>query len=144
MEQLRKATEADRERLFYWANDRQVREASFRTGEIIWEEHVAWFERMMQDEDVCQFIYEREGNPIGQVRLNMEDGRARISYSIAKEYRGKGNATRMLHCMEEEVRKRYPKIQWLTADVKCGNFASRRVFEQLGYGESNIQYEKRM
>lgn len=144
MEQLRKATEADKERLFHWANDRQVREASFQTGEIAWEEHEAWFDRMMRDEKVCQFIYEQDGIPVGQVRLNLENQTARISYSIAKEYRGKGYAKRMLNCMEREIRNSYPMIHKLIADVKCINTASRCVFEQLGYGEDKIQYQKRL
>lgn len=101
MEQLRKATEADKERLFHWANDRQV-------------------------------------------RLNLENQTARISYSIAKEHRGKRNAKRMLDCMEREIRNSYPMIHKLIADVKCINTASRSVFEQLGYGEDKIQYQKRL
>lgn len=144
MERLRKATEADKERLFLWANDRQVRKASFQSEEIAWEEHVAWFDRMMHDEDVCQFIYEQEGIPVGQIRLNLEKRAARISYSIAKEHRGKGNAKRMLNCLEREVRNSYPEIQELIADVKCENLASRSVFEQLNYGENKIQYRKRL
>lgn len=144
MERLRRVTETDKERLFHWANDRQVREASFQTGEIAWGEHEAWFDRMMRDEKVCQFIYEQDGIPVGQVRLNLENQTARISYSIAKEYRGKGNAKRMLHCMEKEIRNGYPMVKELVADVKCENAASRSVFEQLGYGETKIQYQKRL
>ena len=141
-EQLRKATEADRKLLFDWANDAVVRANSFQTAPIAWETHVAWFEKLIEDEKSLQFIYECDGVPAGQVRLKLEDEAGVISYSVAAEWRGQGVAKRMLAALEELVKKEYPQIHAFDAEVKSENVASKKIFKNLDYQESVLIYRK--
>lgn len=141
-ERLRAANYGDRELLFHWVNDRSVRAVSFQTEEITWETHVAWFEKMMADTDTMQFIYEYEGMPVGQVRLNVQNGKGVISYSIAANFRGTGKAQRMLALLEKMIKSEYPDIHELDAEVKSENIASRRAFENMNYQENVILYKK--
>ena len=104
---LRKATLEDAELLFSWANDMDVRRNAFQQQDIMWEEHAAWMHKKLGDEnchiyiariDMTHVSDELEGaerihifdspptvaseRPIGQVRLDVKDGRAEIDYSI--------------------------------------------------------------
>lgn len=141
-EKLRTVTNEDMKLLFQWANDSSVRNASFCTEPITWETHVKWFENMMEAEDVIQLIYEYNEKPVGQVRLKIKDGTGLISYSIAPEYRGCGRATQMLKLLESFVKKEYPFVRELVAEVKQENEASRKVFEKLEYGDGAVVYRK--
>ena len=70
---LRKATENDVDILFKWANDEVVRKNSFSTGQIKYEDHLAWFDKLLKDSNRIQFILEQndEGRTslIGQIRI---------------------------------------------------------------------------
>ncbi len=54
--QLRRAEHADRDLLFGWANDDAVRANAFHTEKIPYEKHVVWFDKMMADTSVHQYI----------------------------------------------------------------------------------------
>ncbi|MCR5279451.1 MAG: GNAT family N-acetyltransferase [Lachnospiraceae bacterium] len=133
---LRSVTEADRKLLFDWANDREVRKNSFSTQEITWEEHCAWFARIMSDENVLQYVMEEEGKAAGQIRFAIKDDTAEISYSIAGEYRGRGLAKRMVKLGMEKAVSERPKITEFTARVKPENVISSKVFCTLGFDEN--------
>ena len=127
---LRKANERDRKRLFDWANEPQTRANSFHQEKILWEDHVEWFERMMQSEDAQIFIAMDFMKPVGQIRLDIEDNVGRISYSVDEECRGVHLGRKMLSLLEKEA---VGKVTRLVAEVKPDNTASRRNFEKLGY-----------
>lgn len=127
---LRKANERDKKILFDWTNEPETRANSFHQEKISWEEHSGWYDRMMQAEDVLIYIVMDFMRPVGQVRLNIEDGAGRISYSVDEECRGDHLGQKMLSLLEKEASG---KVARLVAEVKPDNLASRRNFEKLGY-----------
>lgn len=133
---LRKATDEDRKILFEWANDPEVRKASFETHEITWEEHCAWYERIMTEGNVLQYILEEEGKPSGQIRFAVKEGNAEISYSIAPESRGRGLAACMISMGIRKARSEKRDISEFTARVKPDNVISAKVFRNLGFDEN--------
>ena len=139
---LRQAEEQDMDLLFQWANEKKVRKASFCSEPISIEQHKKWFQNVMTSNNIHQYIYSMNGNPIGQVRITVEDDAAVISYSIAKEHRGKGYGKRMVELLEQEVRNNHPEISELHAYVKKENIASQKVFERLGFEKSGDMYRK--
>ena len=143
-EQLRAVTNDDKELLFHWANDTCVRAASFQTEAITWETKVKWFEKMLDNANILQYIYEYDGKPAGQVRLNLQEGKGLISYSIAEEFRGTGRAKRMLALLEDMIKVKYPDIRELEAEVKCENEASKHVFKTMDYQETYVLYRKHL
>ncbi len=132
---VRTATDEDRELLFEWANDPEVRKASFDTHEITWEEHCAWFERIMSAGNVLQYILEEDGKPSGQIRFAINKGNAEISYSIAPESRGRGLAACMISMGIMRARAEKRDISEFTARVKPDNVRSLEVFRHLGFDE---------
>ncbi len=141
-EVLSQAEEQDMYLLFQWANEKKVRQASFCSEPISIEQHKKWFQNVMISNNIHQYIYSINGNPIGQVRITVEDNAAIISYSIAKEYRGKGYGKRMVKLLEREVHDNHPEISELHAYVKSENIASQKVFEGLGFEKCGDMYRK--
>lgn len=141
-EELREATEKDMDLLLEWANENGVRAASFCSRPITREEHEKWFEKVLNSNHTFQFIYEKKGLPVGQIRLETEQQSAIISYSIAKEYRGKGYGKRMVEMLEREVHRNHPDIVELQAFVKENNIASQKVFEGLRFKKCGDRYSK--
>ena len=130
---LREATLQDMDLIYEWANDPLVRNNSFNSEPIPYETHVKWYDRIMSDESVLQFILMDEDIPVGQIRLNIDGDEAEIGYSIASDYRGKGYGHKVLQLVAEEVKKKYPDIRCLVAKVKPENIASSKLFEHEGY-----------
>lgn len=130
---LRAATQSDMNLLYEWANDPAVRENSFNTDPIPYETHVAWFQRMINDDGILQFILMDGEIPVGQIRLSLLLEEAEIGYSIASEFRGKGYGRRILQLIVEKVQDSYPNIQKLVAKVKPDNIPSKRLFESEGF-----------
>ena len=152
---FRKAVLDDAELLFSWANDIDVRRNAFQQHEILWDEHMEWFQRKLKDEDCHIYIAYKNmtsvssvpgvsEKPIGQIRLDIEDDEAEIDYSVCAEMRGFGYGTQMVAGIQSIADERIRKF---TAKVKTGNPASARVFEKCGFvktadGDGYIQLEK--
>lgn len=135
--QLKKVCPEDMDLLYAWANDPTVRQNAFHPEEIPYENHVRWFRNMMENRDIFQYIMieSETGKPVGQIRLNAEGKKAVISYSVAKEERGKGYGKRLLQLVEDVVKKEVEcrKIKELVGLVKYENPASAKTFENCGY-----------
>jgi len=61
---LRPARDADRDAVWRWRNQPQVRAAMLTTDEIPYEGHLAWWERQKADPDYRLMIVERAGTPV--------------------------------------------------------------------------------
>lgn len=141
MIRLRKAVLSDVDLLFKWANDSSVRQNSFKSDPIPYEAHVQWFDKMMKDESILQFILMDEDTPVGQIRLNIDGSSAEIGYSIAAEYRGKGYGHKILQLMLDEVKINHGTVKTLIAKVKPNNAASNSLFLQEGYSPVYTSYK---
>lgn len=139
---LRRASLEDMKLLFSWANDVHVRDNSFSTEQISWKEHQKWFAQKMQDASSCIYIYYWKDIPIGQVRVDMNNEKAYIDYSIEERYRGNGHGKNLLCLLEVAMSDEWPQVSILVAQVKEGNQTSESVFQRLGYSKVYIEYEK--
>ena len=134
--QVQSADSSHERLLFDWANETEVRRNSFTTEEIIWENHQEWYQKLLTDKSRKLYIFYRSVQPIGMIRYDITDTCARISYSVAKEFRHKGYGKAMVEQAEEVLRKERPDIQTIIAVVKLENAASMRIFEELCYQKS--------
>ena len=144
---LRRVEENDIELIYNWSNDKEVRKNSFHTETIKWEDHVNWFENIIENKNVYFFILENDGKPIGQIRIAFEKNNERIiSFSISKAFRGFGFGKEILRLAEEKLNKVNMKCK-LIGFVKKDNIASRKSFIINGYteikvDENSIKYVK--
>ena len=147
---LREAVKEDMDLLYQWVNDPEVRRNAFHTEQIPYDTHKKWFENVLKDRNVLQYIlmeeYHGVTKEIGQIRLSLDKDRAVIGYSIAEEMRGKGFGSRMVQMAEEKLKEARQEIVVLEAQVKYENKASSKVFEKCGYTvcrkKKYIQYTK--
>jgi len=133
---LRPAAMEDCSLVFEWANDAETRKQSFTTDAITWDTHEKWYEDCMLREDRKLFICCHKDTPIGQFRLDIQKDKGTISYSIAKEYRNRGYGIEMARIGERLIRKEFPQVRVLCAEIKVGNESSRKMLLENGYTET--------
>lgn len=131
---LREVTMADARLLLDWRNESSVRENSFHTEIIAYEEHVKWLSGKLADSDEIMKILMLGEETIGQIRLSKDENGIEISYSIDKDFRGYGYGKEIIRLGEAAlIEKGYAGK--LTALVKKGNKASQNIFLSLEYQE---------
>lgn len=142
---LRNAVEEDARMLLDWRNESSVRQNSFHSEIIEYEQHVKWFQGKLVDDNEKLLILMRHETSVGQIRLSDDGHEVEISYSIDNRYRGMGYGKAMIRLAENVLRREnyYGKVVGL---VKKENEASKKVFLSLGYSESEedgfFRYEK--
>lgn len=138
---LREAIKSDCDLLYEWVNDQLVRQSAFDTHTISYEEHKAWFDRMMTDSDQIQYILMEGDTPIGQIRLSVEGETAEVDYSISNNARGFGYGHKIIGLIIKRIKNDYPKIKKLIGRIKPSNVASYQCFTRNGFEEAFQQLE---
>ena len=95
----------------------------------------------MADTKQILYIMMREETPIGQVRYELSNNIAEISYSISPQERGKGYGKQIIHLAVMKIKNEYPNITRIRALVKPQNDASILCFEYNGFNEMYREYE---
>lgn len=136
---FRKATLADVKLYFDWANDPIVREQSYNSNVIDFENHKKWFETKLEDESCMLLLFQNEEKlNIGQIRVQKENEKeALIGISIAAENRGTGLAKEMLLLASDyflEINECY----LINAYIKEQNVSSKQAFVKAGFEFQNI------
>lgn len=145
---LRPANRNDCNLLFIWANDANVRENSFNTSNITYQEHINWFHSKLESNKSYIYICSIESNLIGQVRLDIVKDSGLIDYSIAKEFRGKGYGSLILLELIDVIRLEKIKMIELIGRVKFINIPSQKSFVKAGFSyriyDKYIEYYKNL
>jgi len=134
----RRAQSKDAKLYFDWASDPVVRASGFHTDELSWEDHVMWFDNMIQSSDTYLYVVSNAfDEKIGQVRLTPDpSGYLEISFSVARNLRGKGMGSMMLQEVLQRTLSDNSKSGGFIARVKKENQASAKIFHQLGFEAS--------
>lgn len=128
---IRKANINDLNLYFEWTNDSEVRNKSFHSDKITFENHSIWFNKKINDESTQMYVFEYNKNPCGQVRIGIENSTSIIGISIDSKYRGKGLGKTMLEMASREFFKKYNFP--IFAYIKTDNIASVKIFEKAGF-----------
>lgn len=130
---LRQAAESDIHLTFKWATHPDVRKYALTTNLISEDEHREWFTSKIKQPSCIYLIAEYINQAIGSIRFDLsEEGDAKISYLLDPAFFGKGLGTRLL---EEGILycRTDGRIKQLTGEVIAENTASNRVFQKLGF-----------
>jgi UDP-2,4-diacetamido-2,4,6-trideoxy-beta-L-altropyranose hydrolase len=135
---FRRAEKADCEPIFRWRNHPSVRAMSHTDGELEFESHRRWFEATITDENRILLIGERcaaggPNEPMGVVRYDIHDRRAKISIYVVPECQGRGFGTSLLKGADEWLRHNRPDVETIEAEVLPNNTASQAMFHRAGY-----------
>ncbi len=148
---LRRARQADCERIWRWANEPETRAASFSSAAIPWEKHLEWFNCRINDPN-CLLLIAKDAQDdfVGNVRFQACCNDAVISMNITENKRGQGLGKLLIGAALEEL-FRTSTITSVHAFIKTENDRSIRTFEGCGFkrigrksvnGEYAIHYLK--
>lgn len=116
-----------------WRNDPDAVRFSTTGRRVTAEEHERWFATIQKpDSRTRLWIGEQDGVPVGQVRIDADDGGGTVSIAVGAERRGRGIGTAMLRALLDEV-SRTSATDHLTAMVRADNAASLRAFRAAGF-----------
>ena len=130
---LRRVEPGDFKILWEWANDPLVRQSSFDVDSIPWEEHLEWCNRKIADAS-CYFylVGFQSGEPVGQVRFDIENHEAIVSIGLASCQRGRGLGLAVL-LKATALFFENSNSKKIHAFIKPTNHASMRLFEAAGF-----------
>lgn len=131
--QLRPATQADCATLFQWRNLSELIALSGSGRSVTWEEHCAWFSRLLDPERHLSFIVEHQGQATGNVRLDRIGTRARISIYLLTAHTGRGIGVPAIRAGCAFARRAWPDIDAIEALVQPANTRSLAAFERAGF-----------
>jgi UDP-2,4-diacetamido-2,4,6-trideoxy-beta-L-altropyranose hydrolase len=148
---LRRVRADDVRLLWEWANDPEVRAASFSPDPIPWKAHETWFAerlRVGRSATSAEKTYPRslmliadneDARPLGQIRFDARtDGEWEVDLSIAKEVRGRGIASQVITLGVQVLLEDGCDIR-IHSLVKPTNVASVKAFERAGFKRIGIE-----
>lgn len=125
---IRDAKDSDCKLLFEWANNIEVRQNAISKDQILWENHVDWFNSKINSRDSKIFILEFYNMPVGQIRYDRKDDYWVIDYSVDLKHRGIGFGKLLI----EKTLLFFEKNK-IRAMVKKENLASANIFVSLNF-----------
>ena len=138
---LRPATYDDVHTVLSWRNEPATIRNMKTKRPLAFEEHEPWFKKTISD-PTCQFlIIEADGEPIGQLRYNLEDDKAKVSTNITEAWHGRGVASRAFVAGSKHVKKTgFADV--IFARVLQSNIGSIRAMQKAGYTiDDDMEYE---
>lgn len=138
----RNASLEDSKLLFQWANDPATRSQSYNSEPIQFQDHIKWYSSKMADPNCYIFIFEINGEPVGQIRYQLIKNEYVIGYSVDDEHRGKGLGTSVLMRGSMALKKERGNDIKIVGNVKHENVASVHAFRNCGYEEEkSLEYD---
>lgn len=137
---LRNIEAADVKQLYDWQCDPGTRKYSRNKSVPTWDEHSAWFAEKMRDEEGQIYICQKDGLPIGVIRLDKmtepvgggEISGYEISIIVSPENRHRGLGLALL----KAARVKHPEWTFY-AFIYSENSASTKLFKREGYVQIN-------
>ncbi|MCX7628514.1 MAG: UDP-2,4-diacetamido-2,4,6-trideoxy-beta-L-altropyranose hydrolase [Methylophilaceae bacterium] len=139
---LRRAEATDSAAIHRWRNHPDTRRHAGDPAEIDFERHERWFSRVLADPDRLLLIAERDGQPIGVLRYDIENGLGTVSIYVVPGLAGQGWGRRLLIAGERWLRRARPDVTACVAEVLADNAASVALFQGLGFQPQRTVFRK--
>jgi RimJ/RimL family protein N-acetyltransferase len=127
--------------LMAWRNDPDTVGFSVSGRTVTAEEHERWFRRVRDDPSHHRlWIAEDDGQPVGQVRVDVTGDTGTVSIAVESGRRGRGLGTSMLQALLAKLAGDGAPSR-LTALVRADNAASLRAFAAAGFHQASTGAE---
>lgn len=133
---VRNAEPGDCKLIWQWANDPEIRNASFLQNPISWQQHVTWFKEALKNPKLHFYIImNHKKTAMGSVRFEITGREATISASLSSQFRNKGYG---VPALRESVRHffRTSSVKLVHAYIKPENEVSIQAFKNAGFKNS--------
>jgi RimJ/RimL family protein N-acetyltransferase len=137
---LRDATMEDYEFLLELRNDHTVIATCFNASKVSGSRHLEWLKETLSDPNCRLLIVTVENKDIGQIRINIANGKAELSISLISSERGKGYGKAAIQKAILYINKS-PKVKAIIARIKPENRASLQMFNNAGLRTKYIEME---
>lgn len=126
--------------VFVIANHPDIRAVSFQTKNFTIDEHNQWFSAIISDKSTLFLVAVEDNSVVGYIRFTkilpeLVSPTASISIAVFPGLSGKGIGTQLIKSGIVALKKTWPEIQLLKAEVKISNKASQRFFLANGFKE---------
>ena len=133
MIKLRPVSHEDCRMIWQWANDPEVRAASFSADSITYENHVDWFQVKLNDPNCYFFLAENsQHESVGQVRFDLKGSQATISVSLSRKFRGQGYGSELIRLSSQKIFE-VSNADVIHAYIKKENVVSLKAFQKAGF-----------
>ncbi len=135
---IREAVVDDSSLIWAWRNDPETVRNSLSQSPVSSEEHEHWFAQQLESEEGLLLVAERPTDQgplaIGVCRFDLAKRmEALVNINLAPSERGKGLGKVVLGSGISYLRRVWPEVRFLRAEVMEVNFPSRSIFENLGF-----------
>lgn len=131
---LREVHSGDLKDIFELSNKDYVRQYSLSKDKILWDRHVEWFNKTLQDKLTVFYIVTNKNNSfLGQVRYRLEEDNATVSISLSEKIKGKGLSKIILKLSIAKLFEEKTNVNKIIAYVSENNIASMKLFSGLNF-----------
>ena len=131
--ELRDFKGEDRDDLYKWRNHPVVRENSFNSNPLSWDEHVQWFERKSQSPDTTIYIAYYEEEKVGMIRFENESKTVGVSVMLNPNFIGRGLGAKLIKLGVKKFINERKVDKNIIAEIKENNIASQKAFQKAGF-----------
>jgi UDP-4-amino-4,6-dideoxy-N-acetyl-beta-L-altrosamine N-acetyltransferase len=134
---LRPMTRDDLEQVLEWRNSDRIRKAMYTDHVISWDEHLAWFRRVGQQNRSLHFIFEYRGSSIGVVNvtdLDRTNNRCVWGFYIGATDAPKGSGSAMGFVALDHLVEKLG-FRKIIGEALADNEDSIRFHKRLGFEE---------
>jgi len=133
---FRRAELRDINALYTLSNESFVRNNSIHQKDILFEDHVKWFHKVLSDEKVVILIVEKDTSFGGQVKFELVEQDAIISLSLVASQRGRGAGSMVIEESVKHLIDNITRVEKIIAYIKHTNIASIKSFEKASFSYS--------
>ena len=139
---IRHATKNDAENLFYWRNHANNRIHSHSSQEFSMQNHLEWFESVINNKNQHLYIVSDNHKDIGVVRFDEKDTHNLVSIYLVPDTHKKGYGKMVLKTAEDYFALSVKNNKPFYAEILSNNKSSIKLFENLGYTLDKQYYIK--
>ncbi len=129
---LRDACIDDALLILNWRNDFETRQNSFNKNIIDYNDHLAWYQKKLEDNNCFMFILVDNTECVGHIRIDKFNNVGKISYMIAPKKRKMGYGKLIIELIDNIIPS---EISILVGFVDRNNIPSRKCFITNNYSE---------
>ena len=131
--ELRDAVLADRDPMFAWRNDADVRRYFMDPSPVPREAHERWFAAVLADPNRHLMIAQAHGHAVGVLRYDVAGASAKVSIYLVPGHDGHGFGPAILRAGAQWLRAHRAEVATVQAEVHADNRNSQRAFLEAGY-----------
>ncbi|MBI4283702.1 MAG: UDP-2,4-diacetamido-2,4,6-trideoxy-beta-L-altropyranose hydrolase, partial [Chloroflexi bacterium] len=132
--QLRRATVEDADKVWRWRNHARTRKYSLNHEVVPHAEHLAWWNRSLNDVSRVLLIGSRCELEVGVLRYDLvREGKAVVSVYLDPDLYRQGLGVALLEAGNKWMTQHCPGVSELHAQILPENEASKRAFEVAGF-----------